>query len=76
MRSRTWFCLAIALTSSAFADGWYATRVVSYTAGTGAAAGHRNPQSALGEPARMTGMSGSIETITPFQPAYMPSRGT
>ena len=74
MRSRTWCCLAIALTSSAFADGWYATRVVSYTAGTGASAGHRNPQSALGEPARMTGMSGSIETITPFQPAYMPDQ--
>ena len=74
MRSRTWCCLAIALTSSAFADGWYATRVVSYTAGSGASAGHRNPQSALGEPARMTGMSGSIETITPFQPAYMPDQ--
>lgn len=74
MRSRSCCLLVIALASSAFADGWYASRVVSYTAGTGAAPGHRNPQSALGEPARMTGMSGAIETVTPFQPAYMPDQ--
>jgi len=56
------------------ADPWHASRVVSYVAGSGAAAGYRNPQAALGAPARMTGMANAPETVTPFQPPYMPDQ--
>lgn len=71
---RFFTCVSLALCGSALADGWFATSVISYTAGTGAAAGHRNPASALGEPSRMTGSAGSVETVTPFQPPYLPSQ--
>ncbi len=58
-------------TCECFSDSPFATRVVSYVAGTGAAAGHRNPQTALGEPSRTTGTASAPETVTPFQPAWM-----
>ncbi len=65
------FCAFLPLTSKCFSDSPFATRVVSYVAGTGAAPGHRNPQSALGEPTRITGTFNAPETVTPFQPAWM-----
>ena len=73
---RAWMALAFSLVACAQAlgDGWFATRVVSYTAGSGASAGHRNPASALGEPARMTGTTAAPETVTPFQPPWQPSQ--
>ena len=58
-------------TCECFADSPFATRVVSYVAGTGAAVSHRNPQTALGEPSRATGTASAPETVTPFQPAWM-----
>jgi hypothetical protein len=58
-------------TRECFSDSPFATRVVSYVPGTGAASGHRNPQTALGEPARTTGTLSAPETVTPFQPAWM-----
>jgi len=58
-------------TCECFSDSPFATRVVSYVAGTGAAASHRNPQTALGEPSRATGTTSAPETVTPFQPAWM-----
>ena len=67
-------CACLAISWPASADAWFATAVVSYAPGTGAAPGHRSPQSALGEPSRMTGYTGSIEAVTPFQPAYRPDQ--
>ncbi len=64
----------LTLASAASAQSWFATGVVSYAPGTGAAPGHRQPQAALGEPSRMTGYTGSLETVTPFQPAYRPDQ--
>jgi hypothetical protein len=63
-----------ASTPSAWCDEWFATRVISYVPGSGAAPGHRNAASALGAPARMTGTTAEPETITPFQPAWMPDQ--
>lgn len=74
MRAWMAFALSLVTCASALGDGWFATRVVSYTAGSGASAGHRNPSAALGEPARMTGPSASPETVTPFQPPWQPSQ--
>jgi hypothetical protein len=64
----------VLISGGAFAQSWFATGVISYAPGSGAAPGHRSPQSALGEPARMTGYPGSLETVTPFQPAYRPDQ--
>ncbi len=58
-------------TCECFSNSPFATRVVSYVAGTGAATGHRNPQTSLGEPSRSTGTTSAPETVTPFQPAWM-----
>ena len=66
--------ISLFMTGECFCDSPFATRVVSYIAGTGAATGHRNPQTALGEPTRMTGTSSAPETVTPFQPAWMPNQ--
>ncbi len=74
MRSTMVACVMLVLAAWARADGWYASRVVSYAAGTGASAGHRNASAALGEPARMTGPSNAPETVTPFQPSWMNSQ--
>ena len=63
--------ISVFMTGECFCDSPFATRVVSYIPGTGAATGHRNPQTALGEPARITGTSSAPETVTPFQPAWM-----
>ena len=61
--------LALACAAAA-SQALHAVRVVGYSAGTGAAPGHRNPAAALGDPARMTGFAGAEETVTPFQPAF------
>lgn len=74
MRSWMMACVVFTLASAAMADGWYATRVVQYVAGSGASPGHRNASAALGEPARMTGPANDPETVTPFQPSWMPSQ--
>jgi hypothetical protein len=66
--------LCLLLASTAWCDAWFATRVVSYTPGSGAAPGHRNAVSALGAPGRMTGTTAEPETVTPFQPAWMPDQ--
>ena len=66
--------ISLFMTGECFCDSPFATRVVSYIAGTGAATGHRNPQTALGEPTRITGTSSAPETVTPFQPAWMPNQ--
>ena len=66
--------ISVFMTCECFCDSPFATRVVSYIAGTGAATGHRNPQTALGEPTRITGTSSAPETVTPFQPAWMPNQ--
>jgi len=65
-------CCAIA--PSAWCTSWFATRVISYAPGSGAAPGHRVAASALGAPARMTGSTAEPETVTPFQPAWMPDQ--
>jgi hypothetical protein len=63
--------VAVTLSGAAAArQALHAVRVVGYSAGTGAAPGHRDPAAALGDPARMSGFMGSQETVTPFQPAY------
>ncbi len=73
---RHWIVLFMccALAPSAWCDAWFANRVVSYAPGSGAAPGHRVAASALGAPARMTGTPAEPETITPFQPAWMPDQ--
>ncbi len=73
---RHWIVLFMCCTlaPSAWCDGWFASRVVSYAPGSGAAPGHRVAASALGAPARMTGTPAEPETITPFQPAWMPDQ--
>ncbi len=73
---RHWIVMFVccALAPSARCDEWFATRVVSYVPGSGAAPGHRVAASALGAPARMTGTPAEPETITPFQPAWMPDQ--
>ena len=63
--------MCLMTTRDCLCDSPFATRVVSYVAGTGAAPGHRNPQTALGEPARTTGTTSAPETVTPFQPPWM-----
>src|SRR5687768_15954235 len=51
----------------------YATSIVDYAAGSGHSPGFDNPNSALGEPSRMTpGMFGG--PVDPFAPPYLPSQ--
>ncbi|MBL9119332.1 MAG: hypothetical protein JNL80_05385 [Phycisphaerae bacterium] len=59
--------------SSATAETPFASSVVSYVPGIGAAAAYTNPQAALGSPERMTGDGFSPQAVTPFQPAFLPS---
>jgi hypothetical protein len=73
---RTWIvCAVIGLGSEcALGADFFASRVVSYAPGMGAAPGHRNAVAALGAPARMTGTAAEPEAITPFQPAWLPDQ--
>jgi hypothetical protein len=58
--------------SIARADSPFAAAIVSYTPGTGAAAGFSNAASALGAPERFTGEGLVPSCVTPFQPPFMP----
>lgn len=67
--------LATALVQAATAHGAdspFATAIVQYVPGLGAAAGYTNPTSALGSPTRFTGGGLSPQAVTPFQPAFRP----
>lgn len=70
---RKYFSLTIALATAPVAFAQYASSVVSYNAGTGAASGYNHPETALGEPSRVT-----VDTfggpVDPFDPAYLNSQ--
>lgn len=55
------------------ADTPFAAEVVSYTAGTGAAAGFTSALAALGSPERFSGEGLIPGCVTPFQPAWRPN---
>ena len=63
-------CLGIG--SSASADSPFASAVISYVAGTGAATGFTNAASTLGSPERFSGEGLIPGAVTPFQPAFRP----
>jgi hypothetical protein len=50
-----------------------ASTVVGYAPGSGAGAAYQQPQSALGEPTRFTGVGVQPGAVTPFRPAFLPS---
>jgi hypothetical protein len=54
-------------------DSPFASTVIAYTAGSGAAAGFTNPSVALGSPERFTGEGFLPQCVTPFQPAFRPN---
>ncbi len=58
----------------ATAESPYAFEVVDFAPGRGAVPGYDEPTSALGEPSRTTGWSWAPETVTPFQPAWLPTQ--
>ncbi len=49
----------------------FATQVIAFSAGTGAAFGYTNSSSVLGEPERFTGEGLIPQCVTPFQPAFL-----
>jgi hypothetical protein len=55
------------------ADSPFASSVVSYVAGSGAASGFTNPTVALGSPERFSGEGLLPQCVTPFQPAFRPN---
>jgi len=61
---------AIALAAGAGRADPFATAVVSYTAGTGAAAGYDDPTTALGGPERFTGEGVWPGDVTMFNPPW------
>jgi hypothetical protein len=56
---------------AAFAESPFATTVVNYSPGIGAAGGYTNPLVALGAPERFTGDGLVPQAVTPFQPPFM-----
>ncbi len=56
----------------AVAQSPFASEVVSYAAGVGAAAGFTNAATALGSPERFSGEGLIPGAVTPFQPAFRP----
>lgn len=67
-------CAVLLAPSAALAgDSPFASSVISYVAGTGAAAGFSNPSVALGSPERFTGEGFQPQCVTPFQPAFRPN---
>lgn len=66
--------LLIATGPDAVADSPFAVEVVAFEPGVGGVPGYDQPAAALGEPARMTGWDWDPETVTPFQPAWLPSQ--
>lgn len=64
--------LAGSLSASAFAEVLpFATAVVEYVPGIGAAAGYQNPQSALGWPERFTGEGLYPGVVSPFSSPWL-----
>lgn len=63
--------LVVALSPAVHAESPFASNVVSYTAGIGAAAGYTNPSVALGSPERFTGEGFLPQAVTAFQPAFV-----
>lgn len=49
-----------------------ASAVIEYAPGSGAGAAYQQPLSALGEPARFTGVGIEPGAVTPFRPAFLP----
>jgi hypothetical protein len=52
----------------------YATSVISYNAGTGAAAGYNQPTSALGMPSTFTNDPSFPGPVDPYDPPYLPEQ--
>ncbi len=65
-------CIAI-IATQARADSPFASAVVSYVVGSGAAAGFTNPAVTLGSPERFSGEGFLPQCVTPFQPAFRPN---
>jgi len=61
-----------ALANPAGAESPFASEVVAYQPGAGAAAGFTNPAVSLGAPERFTGEFIIPGAVTPFQPAFRP----
>jgi len=64
---------AVLLAQATLAESPFATAVVGYVPGVGAAAGYTNPAVALGSPERFTGDGFAPQAVTPFQPAFLSS---
>ncbi|MEX2217427.1 MAG: PQQ-binding-like beta-propeller repeat protein [Phycisphaerales bacterium] len=62
----------LALPATAPADFW-ASQVMSYSAGANPATGMTDPQTALGEPTRFTGVGSFPGAVTVFNPPWMPT---
>lgn len=68
---RSFACaLAAGVVASPASADPFASQVVSYTQGTGAAAGYTNPLTALGSPERYTGEGVFPSAVTPFNSAF------
>jgi hypothetical protein len=65
--------LVVTIAPTALAQSPFATTVISYVPGIGAAQGYTNPAVALGEPERFTGDGFAPQAVTPFQPAFLSS---
>ncbi|MBL9147632.1 MAG: hypothetical protein JNM94_02970 [Phycisphaerae bacterium] len=63
--------LVVSNGAAAQAESPFATTVVNYVAGIGAASGFTNPLVALGSPERFTGDGLIPQAVTPFQPPFM-----
>lgn len=53
------------------ASAQWASRVVEYVEGTGVPPGYNNPQAALGEPTRFTGVGSFPSVVSPFGGPYL-----
>ncbi len=67
-------CTAAIAGGVAVAESPYAIEVVHFDPGRGGVPGYDQPTAALGEPSRTTGWSWAPETVTPFQPAWLPTQ--
>ena len=65
--------MGLIASSASAAESPFASSVVSYVAGSGAASGFTNPTVALGSPERFTGEGLLPQCVTPFQPAFRPN---
>ncbi len=69
-RRALWVALCFA-TSAHARESPYATQVVAFNPGVGAAFGYTNSSSVLGSPERFTGEGLIPQCVTPFQPAFL-----